>query len=322
MGLIERFATASVAPQSRLDFWNRIASETFEGMLVDSESERFEAELWRWSLGDLMLVRPRAQVSTVRRWPDAQPAAADKIMLHLQHRGSSRQVQEGAAIELEPGDFSLCRAHSPYILDVSTGNDMLVLEMPREQLIDRIPALNNLINVAFSGRNTSARLLHDFMLSLWRQGDQSHADPLWQQNVADILLDLLALAVQGQQAQQPAQYDTPLGARVIAFIRHQLTDPALRTSTIADALGVTPRTIQNVFASMTTTPTAYILERRLERASELLAAPGRMRSITEIAFECGFNDSAYFARCFRQRFGVTPSEFREGKTPQKEAITV
>ena len=38
------------------------------------------------------------------------------------------------------------------------------------------------------------------------------------------------------------------------------------------------------------------------------ATPGA--SITEVAFEMGFNDSAYFARCFRQRFGVAPREWR------------
>ncbi|MBY0392835.1 MAG: AraC family transcriptional regulator, partial [Novosphingobium sp.] len=30
----------------------------------------------------------------------------------------------------------------------------------------------------------------------------------------------------------------------------------------------------------------------------------------EVAFELGFNDSAYFARAFRQRFGVSPREWR------------
>jgi AraC-like DNA-binding protein len=60
---------------------------------------------------------------------------------------------------------------------------------------------------------------------------------------------------------------------------------------------------------MGTTPSAYILERRLARAAERLGA-AHEASITEIAFELGFNDSAYFARAFRQRFGVSPREWR------------
>ena len=36
-------------------------------------------------------------------------------------------------------------------------------------------------------------------------------------------------------------------------------------------------------------------------------------SVTEIAFDLGFNDSAYFARCFRQHYGKTPSAYRAGR---------
>jgi len=56
-------------------------------------------------------------------------------------------------------------------------------------------------------------------------------------------------------------------------------------------------------------PSAFIQERRLARASEKLVAYPEA-TITEIAFDHGFNDSAYFARCFRRRHGVTPREFR------------
>ena len=32
--------------------------------------------------------------------------------------------------------------------------------------------------------------------------------------------------------------------------------------------------------------------------------------VTEIAYQCGFNDAKYFARRFRQATGQTPSEFK------------
>jgi AraC-like DNA-binding protein len=64
-----------------------------------------------------------------------------------------------------------------------------------------------------------------------------------------------------------------------------------------------------MFAAMGKTPSGYIVERRLQRAADRLnAAPAT--SITELAFELGFNDSAYFARCFRQKFGVAPRDWR------------
>jgi AraC-like DNA-binding protein len=96
---------------------------------------------------------------------------------------------------------------------------------------------------------------------------------------------------------------------VVAHIRRHLADPTLRTSTLARALGISSRSVQGVFERLTTTASAFILEARLQRAVERLTAD-RYASITELAFECGFSDSGYFSRCFREHFGLSPRDYR------------
>jgi AraC-like DNA-binding protein len=48
----------------------------------------------------------------------------------------------------------------------------------------------------------------------------------------------------------------------------------------------------------------------VEKAAALLTAD-LASSITEIAFRCGFQSSQYFAKAFRERYGLTPSEYRQ-----------
>lgn len=307
MSVIERFATSSVAPLERLEYWNRLANETFTGLFVDSPDEIFAAEMWRWTLGELTMIRPHSQAAVVQRWSDGPGHPVDRIILHLQHRGYCRNTQWARAADLHAGDFALCASRDPYRVDLSSDNDMLVVEMPRAAIEARLPGLDGHISRLVSGTTPGARLLHDFLLSLWQQGDQSQADPQWQQGVANVFLDLLAVAVKGAGMLVPPPAATR--DRVLALIEANLCDPELRTGMIADELGISMRTVQNVFAAMGTTPSFYILQRRLARAADRLAAD-RRQSITAIAFDLGFNDSAYFARCFRQQFGVTPSVWR------------
>lgn len=55
-------------------------------------------------------------------------------------------------------------------------------------------------------------------------------------------------------------------------------------------------------------PANYIKTKRLEKAAELLrASSGR---ITDIAFDCGFNDLANFTKSFHDKYGASPSQFR------------
>ena len=55
--------------------------------------------------------------------------------------------------------------------------------------------------------------------------------------------------------------------------------------------------------------TARLNELRLRKAAELLAR-SETRRISDVAFDCGFNDLSYFNRCFRRRFGLTPTAAR------------
>lgn len=308
MSIIETFATQSVAPPQRLRYWNDVSAETFAGLAVDSSSDDFKAQMVRWKLGDLTMIRPTSPKARVSRWKDGASARPDRIIFHLQHMGSSRNVQWQREAELHAGDFALCHGADPYVTDLSDRNEMLVVEMSRASLASRIPGLENHLCRTIPGDAPGSRLVHDFLLSLWKQGDQSDADPDWQEGIANVFLDLLAFAVKGAGSALVSPKGTK--DRVLALVDASLFDPELKTSMIARELGVSLRTVQNVFAAMGTTPSAYIEEQRLARAADMLAsAPST--SITEIALETGFNDSAYFTRRFRQRFLTTPRQWRE-----------
>lgn len=73
---------------------------------------------------------------------------------------------------------------------------------------------------------------------------------------------------------------------------------------------MSPRNFHRVFLSATgKTPAAYLIGLRVMEAAHLLESTGK--TITEIAFECGFTDSNYFARQFRSLMKESPSEFRK-----------
>lgn len=56
----------------------------------------------------------------------------------------------------------------------------------------------------------------------------------------------------------------------------------------------------------------YIINVRIQNACRLLLESNK--SITDIAFECGFNDSNYFGDAFRKAKGVSPHKYRKNET--------
>jgi AraC family transcriptional regulator, exoenzyme S synthesis regulatory protein ExsA len=61
-----------------------------------------------------------------------------------------------------------------------------------------------------------------------------------------------------------------------------------------------------------TSPGRWLLERRLERSASLLQTTGM--SVTEIMFECGFEDLSHFSRTFKEKFGRSPNAYRRARS--------
>lgn len=66
-------------------------------------------------------------------------------------------------------------------------------------------------------------------------------------------------------------------------------------------------------------PLQYLLELRLTHACEQLTASEM--SISEIAFDSGFNDSNYFTRAFHKHVGVSPRTYRKQNSIMPKFIT-
>ena len=58
-----------------------------------------------------------------------------------------------------------------------------------------------------------------------------------------------------------------------------------------------------------TTPHQYLIQRRIEKAKELLRS--RRISVTDVCFEVGFQSLGSFSSLFRRRVGDAPVNYRE-----------
>lgn len=306
MSTIEQFNTFDVAPEQRRRYWNDLAERRFAGSQVDASYADFSGQMWSWNMGQLGMLRPRTNPCRVTRTPllGQEP----RLILHLQCRGNGEYSQAGASARLAPGDAVLCSADDPYVIDLSR-HETMVAEFPRHLLADRVCGLDDKLVTRLTGTSPSLRILHDFLLSLWQQGYREEHHLGWEDEVGSVFSDLLAMALRGADFENAKRTEPALAQRVRAIVDARLQDPQFTSSAIAQDCDISVRAVQMVFAALGTTPSAYIQERRLVRAAEKLVSYPEA-TITQIAFDHGFNDSAYFTRCFRRRNGVTPREFR------------
>ena len=147
--------------------------------------------------------------------------------------------------------------------------------------------------------------------SLTAQADSLPAKvgPRLAANVVELLATALC-EVTADRAPQAAPRAAHL-LRAQRYIAGHLADQDLSPTGVAQALRVSVRYLYLLFQAEGTSPARWILERRLERASRLLADSRQAGwTITDIAFSVGFKDASHFTRAFKNTYGCCPREYR------------
>ena len=94
---------------------------------------------------------------------------------------------------------------------------------------------------------------------------------------------------------------------ILQSIETHLDNEHFSVEELCKDVGVSQRQLQRKLKSITNkTPSQMVRSVRLYRAKELLIK--EREGVSEAAFRTGFSSRSYFTKCFRQEFGMTPSE--------------
>jgi len=96
--------------------------------------------------------------------------------------------------------------------------------------------------------------------------------------------------------------------QVRVLILQNLNDSQFNVSQLAQAMSMSQMQIYRKLKALTgKTPTAFIRLVRLEKGKELLSLTNK--TISEMAYEVGFNAPSYFSKSFQKKFEIFPREF-------------
>ena len=97
---------------------------------------------------------------------------------------------------------------------------------------------------------------------------------------------------------------------VLEYIEDTLGQP-IKLRELAALAGTSARHFERAFRQSTgSSPHAYVMERRLHRARDLLINRPEL-PIEQIALRLGFSSSSHFSSAFRRQTGLTPTDFRK-----------
>jgi AraC-like DNA-binding protein len=315
MARIEVISTEGLSGRKKVEYWNDIATSAMMAMTADpADVATFCGRMSRTDVGEVRAVEVFSHSARVQRSPEHIAHSGETaFLLELQLDGTSIARQGGREARLDAGDFTLLDSARPFEVRCAAPMKLLVLKVPRALLGKYLGCPEALAAIPMCAERASNELTSRFLRDLWRWSNRTLADSSRSEHAACAALELIACAY---GALPDARADVgAAGAhriRVIEYVERHLSEPGLSPASIAEALRMSCRYLHRVWkAGGGESLARYVLQRRLEECARALRDPLYVRrSITAIAFDWGFVGMPHFCSVFRERYAISPSEYR------------
>lgn len=133
------------------------------------------------------------------------------------------------------------------------------------------------------------------------------------------LLQLFAYVMEHSPDAKETQYEYSRTTYAEIAMRYLTSNypRRIKISDVADYIGVDRSYLTKSFHEQYhVSPQEYLIRLRMDRAMSLLVST--TKSITDIAYEVGYSDALSFSKSFKQRYGISPSDYRQQANAQKK----
>lgn len=310
------FSTESLKAKERKDTYRESMGVFFEVDNIDSNGRIFYASIESFLLSEIMLVDCQTMAQNFYR-PSKMIAqdGLDHIVIQAFIEGKTTNLKNPDEIVGNTGNLIVidgARSWEAYNTDFRNISLIIPRRLLKDKLLDESAHHGK---VLCPKKNPFAALLRDHISSLHRTiADLTleHAHSL-----VSPCVDLVVAALNSSQsspAMQSVQNNHHLTLfRIKKFIEENITDPTLGLDRILIEFSLTRSSLYRIFPKSEGGVMTYIRERKLKYAYRRLAFPGKHRdSISQIAFESGFENESSFTRAFKSYYKVLPSEVARG----------
>lgn len=238
---------------------------------------------------------------------DCLKTSSPYYSLCLMRSGDLISQQSGREALIRPGDCGLRYADEPGFFQATPG-DALTLRIPEKTIERWLPSPRDVTAISLTKHSRWGGALAATLAAL----DPACLDQLavTPQAITESICSLLALAVDPTDPAVAGHQASTL-RRFRQMLRDRFHEPDFSPAILAEEQGVSRRTLHYVFAHAGSSFGAELKTLRMERARQLLEAPGfKKKPIADIARHVGFVHASHFVTTFRRFYGITPSGYQ------------
>jgi len=308
-------ATEFAPARERLRYWESYNASELIGLRCSTYAEEgLNARQRNFDLGALRIADIVGNEHVVERtMPIVRRHPKHSLFACMLLEGEAFFYQSGCCTLVHSGDLVVYGTETPYLYGFTRPMRQLMIDVNADELFESSDGISQASLLKIDGRLRAGQMLiqplRDRILGFIDNPLSASAPSLHEELSARLRLLL-----------RPKGHDTARGEDVTPlrllkaerFIAEHLAERELDAEAVANHMAMSLRNLNRVFEKHQCSVTQWIWQERLASAHRQLAdLKQSSQSIGDIALGCGFSTQAHFAREFKQRYQLTPTQYRE-----------
>ena len=170
--------------------------------------------------------------------------------------------------------------------------------------------INILSQLFYDNQSDPGTVISELIHMLYSQENKPGSSPILTLGLKQLII--LLIQARGRGGKDIQDKYLQLGQRLTyigQYIRANLA-ANLGIGDLAEKVHMSQPTFFRAFKSyFGQTPMEFVNRERIQKAGELLRVPGK--SVTDVCFEVGYNNTSYFIKQFKMCHGLTPNQFKK-----------
>jgi AraC family transcriptional activator of tynA and feaB len=298
----------------RFTEWQRRIGEIagMDAEVVAPGESSFRSSVRQRNLDPLTILEFDVQPYQVRLAQKLGSAPRESLVLWLSIDGAGWVEQGGVTTKLDPTILCVYGANRPRTFALTTASRGIALLLPLDAVRQALQGWELALPLSIDCTRGAGAVLANVVRSVARHADELGED--MGSELSNVVVRLLASAVSAlpdSLRMMPSRLELFHKARIKRFVREHLRDQGLDVDMVSRAVGLSTRYIHKLFSSEPEPLMKWVWAERIEGAcKELETTASRRKAISQIGFSWGFSGPAHFSRSFRNRYGVSPVEYR------------
>jgi AraC-like DNA-binding protein len=309
---IKSWSTTSLNRDDRVDKWSEMLSDShLPWTISEIPSKEFSADLSVRSFSNYKLIN--CACDTFKGYRKSQEIGNTNeayFCILLLQNGQEKITIRGEDLYLKKNDIILWDSTQKMSFHVPDHIQKTSLLFPATGLTSIFPKAHDYAGSIIPGESSIGGMLARHMDSLQKE--------MWRLETASLTslmkptMEILATALTGNQIYSPSSMRTISLQRVKQYILNNLQDYTLSPTTVSENVGISIRYLHMLFERENTTVNTWIKQCRLHRCKDEICSTNiNGKTITEIAFNWGFNDISHFSKVFKKEFGHSPRSYAQ-----------